>query len=383
MHTSPSGKRYVGITSKQPHLRWGKNGNNYYYNDHFTRAINKYGWDNFKHEILFNNLTAEEASKIEIELIRKYNLTDENYGYNHNNGGIGDYSCCKSVVKLTLLGDFVAKYDSLRLAAEDFGCGDISIASCCYEMTGLYDNYLWIFEDDYNDDYVKYRVNRIIESSIPNSVGIKVYSLDGTFINSYPSLTEAAKYLNEDYTKLSRACMGIDTELVNYICEYENQCYKTIAFIKYTKDIPDKPVVKLNYRTGEYIERYDNCIDVFNKTKMDPLRIYKTCIKTQSLAYKYLWMFEDEYLDSVKNNVKLGKNIYGAHLSRPVVQLSTDGKILGIFESTRQAGRMFNANGSKISALCNHDPKRKTAYGYKWEFLENVDQSLLADFLIA
>ena len=86
MHTSPSNKRYIGITSKNPKTRW-KNGNGYRHNQHFTRAIQKYGWDNFKHEILADNLTEEEALQMEIELIKKYDTFNSDKGYNLTSGG--------------------------------------------------------------------------------------------------------------------------------------------------------------------------------------------------------------------------------------------------------------------------------------------------------
>lgn len=51
MHTNNiNGKRYIGI-SQNPKRRW-KNGNGYK-TQLFGKAINKYGWDNFTHEILF------------------------------------------------------------------------------------------------------------------------------------------------------------------------------------------------------------------------------------------------------------------------------------------------------------------------------------------
>ena len=47
-------KSYIGQTIRKPSKRW-KNGNGYtgYDSDtHFARAINKYGWDKFNHEII-------------------------------------------------------------------------------------------------------------------------------------------------------------------------------------------------------------------------------------------------------------------------------------------------------------------------------------------
>lgn len=86
MHTSPSNKVYIGITSREPKLRWG-NGHNYSSNEYFKRAIQKYGWNNFKHEILFSNLSLKEAKEKEIELIAFYDSTNSEKGYNITIGG--------------------------------------------------------------------------------------------------------------------------------------------------------------------------------------------------------------------------------------------------------------------------------------------------------
>ena len=53
----------------------------------FYNAIKKYGWDNFEHEILFENLTQKEAKQKEIELIDYYDSTNRNKGYNVSLGG--------------------------------------------------------------------------------------------------------------------------------------------------------------------------------------------------------------------------------------------------------------------------------------------------------
>lgn len=85
-HTTPNGKSYVGITSKPVEERWLKGGRGYKKMT-FWRAIEKYGWDNIKHEILLEGLSKEEAEKIERELIAEYHLTDRRFGYNNDNGG--------------------------------------------------------------------------------------------------------------------------------------------------------------------------------------------------------------------------------------------------------------------------------------------------------
>lgn len=79
-HTSPSNKVYIGITKLNLIKRW----KGYINNTYFFRAILKYGWNNFQHEILYSELSEKEAKQIEICLIAYYNSTDH---YNKTKGG--------------------------------------------------------------------------------------------------------------------------------------------------------------------------------------------------------------------------------------------------------------------------------------------------------
>lgn len=97
MHTSPSGKRYVGITSEEnPARRWGMSGNGYlrkkdgikYDQPAIAYAILKYpDWNDWKHDILLSKLTKQEACVKEDEFIKKYDTRNPMYGYNIMPGG--------------------------------------------------------------------------------------------------------------------------------------------------------------------------------------------------------------------------------------------------------------------------------------------------------
>ena len=52
----------------------------------FYNAINKYGWNNFKHEILKDNLTIDEANEWEEYYIKAYNSQVD--GFNLDSGGL-------------------------------------------------------------------------------------------------------------------------------------------------------------------------------------------------------------------------------------------------------------------------------------------------------
>lgn len=93
MHVFPNDKVYIGITSCKVEKRFGKNGLHYlhktkngeYMQPKIARAIVKYGWENISHEILYENLSKEEAENFEKQLIVKYNSIKN--GYNIQKGG--------------------------------------------------------------------------------------------------------------------------------------------------------------------------------------------------------------------------------------------------------------------------------------------------------
>jgi hypothetical protein len=89
IHTNKiNGKMYVGQTvhGDNPNRRW-QNGTNYRLQKYFYRAIQKYGWDNFEHEIIASNLTREEARNFEKLLIKTLKVYDPAIGYNLTDGG--------------------------------------------------------------------------------------------------------------------------------------------------------------------------------------------------------------------------------------------------------------------------------------------------------
>ena len=83
-------KCYIGITCRNPWDRWHRDGSGYRQDTQpkFYNAIQKYGWDKFEHEILFQELTLEQAVEKEKELISYYDSFVN--GYNSSTGGEGN-----------------------------------------------------------------------------------------------------------------------------------------------------------------------------------------------------------------------------------------------------------------------------------------------------
>lgn len=84
-HTSPSGKAYIGQTknlARRNSSHRGDSGCRL-----FAKAIKRYGWDSFQHEVLASGLSLEEANRLEQELIQSHG-TRAPHGYNLKAGGL-------------------------------------------------------------------------------------------------------------------------------------------------------------------------------------------------------------------------------------------------------------------------------------------------------
>ena len=80
-------KKYIGITHhKDPDKRW-LGGRGYMNNPYFSKAIIKYGWDNFEHIIIASGLSKEDACQFEKMMIQANQTQNRKYGYNITDGG--------------------------------------------------------------------------------------------------------------------------------------------------------------------------------------------------------------------------------------------------------------------------------------------------------
>lgn len=173
-HTNKiNNKRYVGITKNKPEKRYC-NGRGYTHNSYFHNAICKYGWEEFTHEILFSNLTLQEAEEKEREIIAKWNLTDRKYGYNIESGG----NAKKVVSQETKdkLSEITKKQMTTKARLHLSECAKKQFATKGHPCLGK----------KLTEDTKK----KISKSHSFHSKGINQYTLDGVFVRHYNSLHE-------------------------------------------------------------------------------------------------------------------------------------------------------------------------------------------------
>ena len=226
-HTSPSNKKYIGI-SCDPIKRWN-GGKGYSKNYYFYRAICKYGWDNIKHEILYDNLTYEEASSIEKYLIEKLDLLDENKGYNLRAGGDGPLSD-ESRRKMSL--SRIGNTNSVGRILRENTKNKISskLKSYYSDKPGTWtgrrhseDTILKLKNRKFSDDTKKLmRENHsdVSGGKNPAAKKVKQYSLDGRFIREYSCIKEASDCMKIGYKTITKCCKDTSKSVKGYFWRY-------------------------------------------------------------------------------------------------------------------------------------------------------------------
>jgi len=214
-HTAPNGKIYIGITCKPVLKRW-LNGKGYKYNKHFWNAIKKYGWENFKHEVLFSCLSSEQASEIERSLIAKYqsNLTD--YGYNNTDGGLDGFKCSDESNK--------AKSKSLKgKIVSDSAKKNMSINHCdCRGKNNPNFGKKWTKEQ-----IQKRQSHRVYArgGEVVSAKSILQFDLQGNFVKRWSCIADAGRTYNK--TSIKDCLRGKYTKGCGFVWRYEDERNKT------------------------------------------------------------------------------------------------------------------------------------------------------------
>lgn len=236
-HTAPNGKRYVGQTCQKLGARW-KRGRGYRSNTYFAKAISKYGWESFNHDILCVVHSKRLADLFEKHYIEQYDTFNQDHGYNLTKGGGGTSGRVLSKAEVERLVSFNkgrAKTDDERRKISTTlkaGYRDGTIVAVptseearkrmSVERTG-----------SGNPMYGKHHSQEARESMSRKRRGMKrsvetkkrisesrykskricrrqvdQFDLDGNFIATYPSIKLAAKAVGDHESSIGSCCKG-------------------------------------------------------------------------------------------------------------------------------------------------------------------------------
>lgn len=138
--TSPNNRVYIGCTNLRLEDRFNK-GRGYYHNKELFDDILKYGWDSFKHQIVCEFETEEDARECEHEEIKKYPN-----GYNLYRGQKQRYDpTWQPVKKPVVCVETGVVYESIYDAAKQTGLTKNKISYCCRGIRNKTGGFHWKF----------------------------------------------------------------------------------------------------------------------------------------------------------------------------------------------------------------------------------------------
>ena len=251
IHTNKiNGKMYVGQTiyGDDPNKRW-QNGYGYKNCPYFYRAIEKYGWNNFDHEIIISKLTKQEADTFEKLLIECLKTKECDYGYNLTDGGDGvagrnvlietrnklsvthtgkkhteqtkkkmsESATKHKVYQFNVNCELIGIYDSIIDASNKTKIHRNSISQCALGHIPSAGGYVWSFETDVNN--VQQRIDEYKKIKIRREPIVQL-TLNGDFINMWKSASEAGKETGINFRYINDTCRGNRHDAGGYLWLY-------------------------------------------------------------------------------------------------------------------------------------------------------------------
>lgn len=222
-HISPSGKVYIGITSKSnPNWRW-QNGKGYTTCTYFYNAILKYGWNNIKHEVLFERLNGDTAKRLEIELIRHYKGLG--ISYNITDGGEGRKSPLSENHKKILLDarrgkplskewkDKIGKAHKGKIVSQE--TKDKMSVIMKSKHIKLSEQKKRIISKANKGKIISDRHREIVSKFFSKPV-LQIDKHTNEIIREYDSMTKASKYTGICYGSINKCCNNITKSAGGY-----------------------------------------------------------------------------------------------------------------------------------------------------------------------
>lgn len=287
LHITPNNKRYYGITSQNPKKRWrsGKG----YKTQFFYKAIEKYGWDNIQHEILFDDLTESEAKELEQYFIQWYDTANPKYGYNITLGGdSGGHEGLKGEqnpmygkigydAKKVINLDTLEVFESIAQAAKSINGEGRSLSQALHK--GLrYKGIAFKFYDDYLKTGNTMRELKIGSNS-PSCK--KVIRLDT--LEVFDSVRLAAESIGENKDSLSSS-MSKGYSYKGIPFKYYDDYLKTGDKMRESKQILRKVI---NTETGELFESIVQAAESINANPKSLGNALRRGTKYKGIKFEY------------------------------------------------------------------------------------------------
>lgn len=358
-------KAYIGITCQKLTERWGLEGCEYCRGTQpaFGNAIKKYGWNNFEHIIWAEDLTEDEANRLEVLLIALFKTNccrykNPTYGYNLTDGG----------------GGVSGHKDS-----EETRKKKSNASRERWQINGYRDKLVKIHTGRKHKPYsqdAKDKMSEIMKGKFArdqNPMCREVYSPELDMI--FYSAIEAFDRYGVSPQGISNCCNDrqqtagfhpitgeplhwefvdksyIDTNKNNYNHKKGTDWWNCRPVNQYSLD-------------GILIKKWDYIQQAGAECNIDPSGIRKSCAGIYFRAGDFLWRYRDEYDEDYLIAIPPKRKTNG-----PIIQLDLNDKFIAEYLDVPELVLKTGFDSSSIYKCIND--KMKSYHGYKFKLKDN------------
>lgn len=389
-----NGKRYVGIT-KNGSIKYRTRGKFKGYRgcSHLYAAIQKYGWDSFRKEVIAYNCTRAEAESMERELIAYYDLTNPQNGYNIQKGGIsagglseegrqhlveinsgGASPVARPVVAFSCDGKRIKEFDCIRDAEREYGlqtlCKDLKPGS--HTRGGM----IFRLKEDVGEanflppDECKqpYDVSMFVGANAHHVSPVVLFDKHtGKRVEEFGCAKDASEFAGVNVTDCMRGDRKTCGEFICYRSE-EVVGVDVLPDLGRHKPLTNGIPVTQYSQDGEFIAEYESAREAERATGISYKAIHQCVAHKSHSSGGYVWRYSGEPYEKPvtawETRVARGKSS-----GKPVDQIDlSTGEITATYPSISDAARAVGSHKECISSVANHIGGNVSAVGYGWKF---------------
>ena len=212
------------------------------------------------------------------------------------------------------------------------------------------------FLPELSDQIQKNRYNKIIEK---NCKCIKQYDLEGNYIKTFSSISEAARQVCNDRnanTHIIQCCKRERNSASGFIWRYEED--DEDVFLPPSKG--KHPVLQYDLQ-GNFIKRYESIKEAAKAMGCTSSPIYQVCVGRKKTVKGYTWKYENKVHNKRQPRY------------RKVSQYSLEKILLETYPSIKNASQKTGVRQDSISACCRG--KQKTSGGYIWRYADEDNEN--------
>ena len=397
LHRSPSGKVYVGQTCDTLKQRW-KNGKGYSQNVYFNAAIEKYGWENFTHEVLVTNLSQTEADNFERMFIQCLGSDSREYGYNIQSGGhhagemseeakarmisskIGDKNCnARPVTVFDCNGNRLKDFTCCSFAASHYQIKRSTLLTHLRKGSGTCGGFIFRYSEEVQnvnvlpteETYFPHEKRTIRGGKAYNARSVAIYNNELEIVKRFQSIKECAEFLLVSTASVQDVLLGKSKTCKGFGIKYEDCVMPNYqmekAFEKAT-NCNSKPV-DMYSKSGQYIATFPSITSAAASIGGSANAVSNAFRGRSQTAHGYIWRPHTDKpvtIAPVSTTAETRKKNH-SYRTKPIWQLDpTTKERIRRFESIAEAARFIHRDKHNITAVCQG--KKRTCGGFAWEF---------------